>query len=277
MVTLDKSKILVTGSSGYIGSHLREWLPFMGLDQNSSVDSERKFLGDFAAHRSDYSEVETVIHLADRRLQDIHQDNLKENVLQHRRFLEQVQALPRLKRLIFSSSCSVYGFSESWVTELSTVNPTSFYAESKLHVESLIHELKLPHLILRFGTAHGWSPVMREDLFVNELAKTAAKGGKVDIYSAEAWRPYVHCRDFARVLAQAALGELEDSLVNVVTENFTKNQILNLPVLKNSRLQSQVSPQGDPRNYKVQVRSELFSQHITMEQGLQEMLVHYGS
>lgn len=275
MATLASSKerLLITGSRGYIGSLLSPGLSYLSIDLQNSGPQHFKDLDAFDPGLSVFSEVETVVHLADRRLQDIHRQNLSDNIETHRGFLKKLNDLPRLKKVIWASSCSVYGFSDQEIHEASPVNPTSFYAESKLAVERLIQDLALPSLILRFGTAHGWSPSMRLDLFVNQLVEAVSQGKEMEIYSPEAWRPYIHCRDFARRLQSEVSGDRIGTW-NVVTENFRKSEILSLPSLVERTPKFRVKKEEDPRNYRVRlaVPSEGY---IDMNQSISEMMKRF--
>ncbi len=274
MATLDNREAgmtLVTGSSGYIGSHLGKRISFLGLDRDQVLND----LESFDPLSEGVQDVTTVVHLADRRFQDIHAENLKDNIRMHENFLNKVSDLPNLKRVIFSSSCSVYGFSEELITESSIVNPTSHYAESKLAVEEILKKLSLPHRICRFGTAYGWSEKMRNDLFINQLARSAAHSEHLEIYAPDAWRPYIHCQDFARTLEACLL----DSWVgpqNIVTENLTKTDILKSKVFEEKPLSFSLSNIGDSRNYKIQIQNFFGSDFSQVEDGLREMVTMYA-
>lgn len=262
--------VLVSGCSGYIGTHLRKRLPFLGIDYDQSLTN----IEDFDPKDSQFQNVRQVIHLADRRLQDINSGNLKSNIAMHETFLKKLASLPRLEKIIFSSSCSVYGYSEEIIDETSSVKPTSHYAESKLAVENLLKKHELPHQVFRFATAYGWSENMRDDLFVNEIANAVGSSRVLDIYAPEAWRPYIHCRDFAAVL-ERGLMDSTGPVVNVVTHNMTKKNILDLNVLKTSSLRYSISDKAEIRNYRVKIRQELIPSPQSMEEGIREMIGRY--
>src|SRR5438270_578226 len=54
--------------------------------------------------------------------------------------------------------------------------------------------------VLRFGTICGLSGRMRFDLLVSEMAKKSARGERIDIFSPDAWRPFLHITDAARAI-----------------------------------------------------------------------------
>lgn len=268
MEKLTSPHVLVTGGAGYIGRHVRSLLPnSLSFDVREGTGR----LSEFNERDAQWENIECVVHLADLRLGDFNAENLKTNIQQQKDFLSKVAHLPRLKKLIFSSSCSVYGFSEHEINDHSPVSPTSFYAESKIATEHFIESLNMPHQIFRFGTAFGQSTEMRRDLFVNMLCEAAVKGARLEIFSADAWRPYIHCLDFARTLIHA-IHAPHNMPKNALSSNYTKAQILDLPLLRNSNLQVDLSSKGDPRNYKVQIPLNFQSGCVSMEDGIQEMM-----
>ncbi len=221
-------KILLTGSNGYVGSALKNLLgqDLVTLDRQGLADI-RNCMSQLFLYRKYLSSIHTVIHLADMRLQHYTKENIiEQNKLQHE-FLSQVSYLPNLKKVIFASSCSVYGCSDTIINESSAPNPTSLYAESKLKTEEKIKELGLPHLILRFGTAFGLSAQLRLDLLVNELVYNIINSQKMKLFDMKSVRPYIHVKDFARTLV-VGTQKPHFGLINVVSQNASKLEILDM-------------------------------------------------
>ena len=111
-----------------------------------------------------------------------------------------------VRRLLFASTCSVYGASDDILDEGSTLNPVSLYAESKIASERLLlalHDDAFAPVILRFATAYGHSPRPRFDLVVNLLTAKAVAGDPITIHGGEQWRPFVHADDIARAVILA--------------------------------------------------------------------------
>ncbi|XDD50205.1 NAD-dependent epimerase/dehydratase family protein [Leptospira sp. WS92.C1] len=69
--------------------------------------------------------------------------------------------------ILFSSSTSVYGFSETAVTEKSPLKGNTFYAISKIECESLVEKSKNPFVILRIASVFG--PTNKS--FLNKLLR----------------------------------------------------------------------------------------------------------
>ena len=105
-------------------------------------------------------------------------------------------------RIIFMSTCSVYGANESLLDETSVVNPLSVYAVTKLQAES--HVLERGGLVLRLGTLFGVSDTysrIRMDLVVNYLTARAFFEGHITIFGGDQYRPLLHVKDVGHAIA----------------------------------------------------------------------------
>jgi nucleoside-diphosphate-sugar epimerase len=117
-----------------------------------------------------------------------------------------------IRRLIFASSCSVYGASDDLIlNEGSLLQPVSLYAETRIDSELACLAANGAGLItscLRMATLYGLSGRMRYDLVVNIMAARAAREGVVTVFGGAQWRPLVHVADaaeaFLRVLEAPA-------------------------------------------------------------------------
>jgi len=109
-------------------------------------------------------------------------------------------------RLVFASTCSVYGASDEVLDEYSALNPVSLYATTKIAAErallSMTDETFAP-VVLRFATTYGHSYRPRFDLVVNLLTAKAVTDGQITIHGGDQWRPFVHVDDLAQALVLA--------------------------------------------------------------------------
>jgi len=123
-------------------------------------------------------------------------------------------------RIIFTSTCSVYGQHNKEVNENSPVSPLSLYAKTKLRAENYLEGEN--HLIFRLGTAFGISDTysrLRMDLVVNYMTANALTKGKLSIFGGTQWRPLIHVRN----VAEAAVNALEKpirGIYNLATFNY---------------------------------------------------------
>jgi|GEM_PF-5272054 nucleoside-diphosphate-sugar epimerase len=219
--------ILVTGSQGYIAHELdfgaRE---VMRLDLLSGTELPLCY-SKIGNKKELLEQVEVVVHTADLRLQDYNQDEVQRTKKKATEFFKALCDAPRLKKVVLTSSCSVYGDQSDEIHEGSRTSPTSFYAESKLNVEEALRASGIPGATLRFGTAYGLNQRTREDLLVNQMLISLKNKKNMELRGLEAYRPYIHFYDFARSLEAFALDK-RYGLFNIVESNWTKSKILDL-------------------------------------------------
>jgi nucleoside-diphosphate-sugar epimerase len=131
-----------------------------------------------------------------------------------------------VKRYVFPSSCSVYGFQEGVVSENSPVNPLTTYAKANYKAEVDIKRLADKNycvVILRFATVYGYSPRMRFDLAINGMVRGFFKNGKIPILrDGTQYRPFVHVMDVCRAIHLAM--EADDEKVNGEVFNVGSNE-----------------------------------------------------
>lgn len=156
-------------------------------------------------------------------------------------------------RILFASTCSVYGKSDSMLTESSPVNPLSLYAKSKLESESFL--IKHPNtLIYRIGTAYGASDKhsrVRLDLAVNFLSFRAVQQGKISYFGGTQWRPFIHVRDIATAFVNGLNGDAK-GIYNLTAENIQiKDLARKIGDLTKCKVKSTQHPFQDERNYHV--------------------------
>ena len=124
-----------------------------------------------------------------------------------------------VRRMIFGSTCSVYGASAEMLDETSSLNPVSLYANTKIAAERALLDMQdadFAPVIMRFATAYGHSYRPRYDLAVNVMTAKAVKEGQITIHGGDQWRPFVHVDDIARALILA----LEAPMETVAGETF---------------------------------------------------------
>jgi nucleoside-diphosphate-sugar epimerase len=131
-----------------------------------------------------------------------------------------------VKRYVFPSSCSVYGFQEDVVSETSSVNPLTTYAKANYKAEVDIKRLADKNycvVILRFATVYGYSPRMRFDLAINGMVRGFFKNGKIPILrDGTQYRPFVHVMDVCKAIHLAM--EADDEKVNGEVFNVGSNE-----------------------------------------------------
>ena len=124
-------------------------------------------------------------------------------------------------RVIYMSSCSVYGTGEDMLTENSELNPLSIYARSKIEDEKVLEGTNT--IIFRLGTLHGISDQfsrIRFDLVVNTLVMRAIFHNKIVVFGGKQFRPLLHVRDVANTIYDV-LNIGNTGIYNLTAENMT--------------------------------------------------------
>jgi len=166
-----------------------------------------------------------------------------------------------LKRFIYASSCSVYGYTvDELYDEEAPVTCGYPYGISKLQGERgvlQLHDDRFSTIALRQGTVCGYSPRMRFDLIVNTMYMTAVRDRHIHVNNPAIWRPIIDVRDTATAFVRAV--EADESIsgvFNVAYDNFTVGAVADIVKDEVGRLLGcsigiDVDHIRDFRNYKV--------------------------
>jgi len=179
------------------------------------------------------------------------------------------------KKIIHTSTCSLYGFSEELLNEKSQIFPVDFYGQTKYQQERYILENARNYCVFRLGTAYGWSPRMRFDLVVNTFLAKAFFKEELSVFGGNQWRPFVHIRDVARGIIFAAERDLR-GIYNLSVENVRISDLPKRIPLSDVKIKIN-EMREDPRNYKVEnnkILNEGFKFEWNLEKGMKEVLEH---
>ena len=180
-------------------------------------------------------------------------------------------------KIVFLSTCSVYGAQEGVLDESSEVNPLSEYASSKLIAEKYLADSD--SIIFRLGTLFGIGDKfsrIRLDLVVNILTTKAYIDKKMSVFGGEQWRPLLHVKDVANAISHT-LNTQTNGVFNLHYKNFKIIEIANEIKNKISDVEIETTPLPfqDARNY--QVSSDKlkdatgFQATVDLTQGINEM------
>lgn len=180
-------------------------------------------------------------------------------------------------RIIFMSTCSVYGAQDKELDEQSPTNPLSLYAATKLRAESFLKEKDA--MIFRLGTLFGVGDLharIRMDLVVNALTVKAYMQGKLSVFGGEQFRPLLHVKDVARAVVQ----NLRTSHTGVYNLHRQNVRIIDLAYQVRNHFPDCViertkMPFQDTRNYRVnsnKARSVFgFNPSFSIDDGIEEL------
>jgi len=250
-------KILITGACGHIGSYFIENLykikkvkkailidnlksnRFNSLFNTNKKNKVEFYLKDLNDIRSldQFKGISIVFHFASMtnaeksfgKEKEMFSNNLNclKTVI---KFCEKTNA-----KLIHLSSTSVYGKQTDLVDETCEkkyLKPQSPYAKIKIMEENILKKntKSIKYNTFRFGTIAGVSRGIRFHTAVNSFCLNAAIGEKIKVYKTalHQYRPYLSLED-AFKLFKFCIDKnfFENDIYNVVSNNFTVNQIIN--------------------------------------------------
>jgi nucleoside-diphosphate-sugar epimerase len=180
-------------------------------------------------------------------------------------------------RIVFMSTCSVYGAQDAVLDEGSPLNPLSVYAATKLAAEEYLRSKNA--VMFRLGTLFGVSDEfarIRMDLVVNTLTMRAHTQGKISVFGGEQFRPLLHVRDAATAVVNA-LGSTQTGVFNLHRQNV---RIVDLAYQVRNHFPDLVIEQTpmkfqDSRNYRVSSdkaeRVLGFKASVSIDTGIEEL------
>lgn len=272
--------VLVIGGAGYIGCCLVERLlmeghhvrvldnavygvePIQNLLNHPNLDYVYGDCRNIQDVVKAMHQVSSIVHLAaivgDPACELDHRTTIEINYAATRMLIEVAKG-SGVKRLLFASSCSVYGATDELMDENSAVEPVSLYGETKVSSERALLESATGNfhpVIMRFATVFGLSNRPRFDLVVNLLSAKAKQEGRITIFNGQQWRPFIHVSDLAGaivLLLKAPLSAVSGEIFNV-GDNHLNGTLADVAevirrVFPHARIEHREN--SDRRNYRV--------------------------
>jgi UDP-glucose 4-epimerase len=284
---MKNNKILVTGSSGFIGSHVADALEekgyqvvlFDSIPSKYKSKNQKEFVGDIL----NYSDIEkamkgcyAVYHFAAQAdigsSSQIPAETINSNIIGTLNVLEAAKNC-KIDRFIFASTIYVY-------SQLG-----SFYRVSKQACEKIIEEYQrefgLYYTILRFGSLYG--PRANDFNAIRSFLIHAIKEKKIIRRGdGEELREYIHVKDAAR-LSVVALDEKHKNMHLIITGNQQikiKDLLKMIREIFNGEIEIKFDLEEElhhyeitPYNYKPQVAQKIISDTFyDLGQGILDLL-----
>lgn len=269
-------KILVAGGAGYIGSSLVPSLQERGYDIDivdllwfgNNLPKETHVIQKniFDLDKSDLTKYEQVIFLAGLSNDPMAEFSPKKNFVYNAAlpsYLAYQSKKAGVKRFIYASSCSIYGYTEDKLYDEESPATCNYpYGISKLQGENGCMQLKDENfsvIALRQGTLSGYSPRMRTDIIVNTMFKTSMLENKIVINNPGIWRPILDIRDATNAYLRAIQANYGISgSFNVSSGNYTVGQVGDLIKEEverktGNKINLEIRNMQDFRNYKVSI------------------------
>ena len=280
-------KILVVGGAGYVGGGIvdklvpnHEVTVYDSLVYETSYRKDVNFIyGDIRDHKklnSILNNYDSVIWLA--ALVGDGACSINPSLTQEIN-AESVKNLTKnySGRIVFLSTCSVYGAQEGVLSEDSSTNPLSEYASSKLIAEKYLEDSNV--IIFRLGTLFGISDQysrIRLDLVVNILVTKALMENKMSVFGGDQWRPLLHVNDVANAI-DVTIETKVNGIFNLHYQNFKIIEIAEEIEKKITTAETIKTPLEfqDARNYQVTSeklhRETGFKAEVDLKVGIDEI------
>tara|TARA_B100001250_G_C19772804_1_gene778034 strand:- start:671 stop:1609 length:939 start_codon:yes stop_codon:yes gene_type:complete len=301
-----KTKILITGGAGYIGSVLTSKLLDSGYDvtvfdnfmykQNSllSVCHQKQLeiivddVRNKNALKKQVEKHDIIIPLAaivgapacekDKALAtEINQIQI-ENI---------TNWVSNDKMIIYPVTNSGYGIGtkNQFCTEESPLSPISHYGKTKVKGEKALFRLENA-ISFRFATVFGSSPRMRMDLLVNDFVYRAFSDRYIILFESHFKRNYIHIRDCSAVFLHA-INNFDSMYGHAYNVGLSDANLSKMELCKKIKghlsdfiiMESEYNEDPDKRDYIVsnnKIESTGWKPHFSIDDGIEELLKLYS-
>lgn len=243
--------VLVTGGAGYVGTELvlrlasnpevskvvvydnlsrENYNLFINATKQVSKDKIQFEFGDLLDTRKIkkvLSGIDVVYHLAARASTPFaNTDSHLFEQVNHWGTAELVYAIEEIqtvKKMIYVSSCSVYGSGKELIDESTIVNPKTIYGVSKMRGEEHVVRLgtKMNAVIIRLGNVYGYSSSMRFDAVINKFMFESHYKNRISIHgNGRQSRSFIHVDKAVDSLEAILTKDIPSDIYNLTERNL---------------------------------------------------------
>jgi UDP-glucose 4-epimerase len=270
-------RIVVTGGSGFIGSHLLKALKKHQV-LNYSIGAGNDILDEKALNKY-FKDVDVVFHLA--AIAAVGADPYGTFETNTKGTLNVLNACRKndVRRLVFASSAAVYGDIKTKASEDIACEPISVYGASKLAAESYINAYSscygISSIILRYFNVYGTGG----SSVINKFIRNIAAGRPIIVFdNGEMRRDYIHIGDVVRANLMAMKSK-KTGIFNIGTGIPTSvNKVM--AIVSTAMGKKPKLTKGEPRHDEIRFscaeteksEKELgFKYEIPLKQGIREL------
>lgn len=261
-----KTKILIIGGCGYLGSAL-----YLHLKKQKQIVTtcDLEIFGNFVNPNNlkiNYNKLskkfldnfDSIILLAGyssvAMCRNKMKDTFKNNVIYFNNLLNKITH----QTFIYASSSSVYGNTggSNANEKVNNYVPSNYYDLSKKEIDYYAHLSGLNYYGLRLGTVNGLSPNLRIDLMINKMYFSAIKERKIIVYNRSSIRPILGMNDFCRSIETIISKSSKRGIYNIASFNM---KILDIATCISKKFHVPIVDNGVESSYNFSISSKQFT------------------
>lgn len=244
-------RALLIGSNGYIGTELKYYINCSGNRPLVCVDSKLSdgddnnpttLVMDYRHLTKQFlSQFSTVILLAAHSSVGMCKGNASSwdnNVTNFKHLLDKLDD----QKLIFAGSGSVLSKIDNW------------YDLAKKQIEEIATMSGKNTYCLRFGTVNGYSQVLREDLMINAMVKTALTTNKINVFEKDAKRPILGMGDLVHGVGKIITSVNKPGTYNLASFNTTVDNVAKVvSQITGAEINYTTSDKASPYSFEMEI------------------------